>query len=105
MGLHRPEFKAKVVTALDMKGSWKRHPNLVYSVAREAAEAWMTVEQTEQLRRVQSRPKGTLARVGSANEEKITVDRTTRTGVESSIWRFEAVWQLLQLREGGSQDG
>ena len=31
-GLHPPEFKTKVVTALDMKGSWKKHPDLVFSV-------------------------------------------------------------------------
>ena len=38
-GLNRPELKAKVTTALDMTGSWKGHPHLVYSVARVAAEA------------------------------------------------------------------
>ena len=42
----------------------------MYSVAREAAEAWATVEQADKLRRVQSRPKGAVARVGSAEEEK-----------------------------------
>ena len=38
-GLNPPEFKTKVATALDMKRCWKEHPDLVYSVAREAAEA------------------------------------------------------------------
>ena len=37
-GLNPPEFETKVATALDMKGCWKAHPDLVYSVAREAAE-------------------------------------------------------------------
>ena len=37
-GLHPPEFKTIFATALDMKGSWKEHPDLVYLVAREAAE-------------------------------------------------------------------
>ena len=69
-GLHPPEFKTKVATALDMKGSWREHPYLVYSVAREAAEAWATVEQADKLRRTQSRAKGAVARVGSAKEEK-----------------------------------
>ena len=68
--LNPPEFKTKVVTALDLKVGWKEHQDLVYSVAREAAEAWATVEQADKLRRVQSRPKGALARVGSAKEEK-----------------------------------
>ena len=67
-GLNPPEFKTKVATALDMKGSLKEHRDLVYSVAREAAEAWATVEQAGKLRRVQSRPKGAVARVGSAKE-------------------------------------
>ena len=30
---HPPEFKTEVVTALDMKGSWKKPLDLVYSVA------------------------------------------------------------------------
>ena len=60
-GLHPPEFKTKVATARDMKGSWKEHPDLVYSVAREAAEAWATVEHADKLRRVQSRRKGAVA--------------------------------------------
>ena len=68
--LHSPEFKTKVATALDLKGSWKEYPDLVYSVAREAAEAWATIEQADKLRRVQSRPKGAIARMGSAKEEK-----------------------------------
>ena len=71
--LHPPEFKTKVATALDMKGSWKEHPDLVYSVAREAAEAWATVEQTYKLRRVQYRPKGAVAQVDSAKEKKEAV--------------------------------
>ena len=29
-GLHPPEFKTKVVSALDVRGSWKEHPDLVY---------------------------------------------------------------------------
>ena len=69
-GLHPPEFKTKVTAALDMKACWKEHPDIVYSVAREATEAWATVEQAEKLPRVQSRPKGAVARVGSAKEEK-----------------------------------
>ena len=60
-GLNPPEFKTKVATALDMKGCWKRHPNLVYSVPRKAAQGWATVEQAYKLRRVQSRPKGAVA--------------------------------------------
>ena len=32
-GLHPREFRTKVTTALGMKGSWKEHPDLVYSVA------------------------------------------------------------------------
>ena len=43
-GLHPPDFKTKVATALDMKENWKEHPGLVYSVAQEAAKAWATVE-------------------------------------------------------------
>ena len=50
VGLHPPEFKAKVATALEMKGSWKEHPDLLYSVAREVAEAWETAEQADRLR-------------------------------------------------------
>ena len=42
----------------------------MYSVARETVEAWATVEQADKLRCVQSRPKGAVARVGSAKEEK-----------------------------------
>ena len=69
-GLNRPEFKTKVATALDMKGCWKEHSDLVYSVAREAAKAWATVEQANKLCRVQSRPKGPIARVGNARRGK-----------------------------------
>ena len=69
-GLHTPEFKTKVVTVLDIRGSWKDHPDLVYSVTREAAETWVTVEQADKVRRVQSRVKGAIARVGSAEEAK-----------------------------------
>ena len=68
-GLNPPKFQAKIATALDMKECCKEHPDLGYSVAREAAEAWATVEQADKLRRVQSRPKGAVARVGSAKEE------------------------------------
>ena len=69
-GLHPPEFNTKVATALDMKWSSKEHPDLVYSVAQEGAEAWATVEQVDKLRRVQSRAEGAVARMGSAKEEK-----------------------------------
>ena len=41
----------------------------MYSVAREAAKAWATVEQVDQFRRVQSHPKGVVERVGSTEEE------------------------------------
>ena len=60
----------EVATALDMKGSWKENPDLVFSVVREAAEAWATVEQADKLSYVRSRAKGAVARVGSAKEEK-----------------------------------
>ena len=70
VGLHPVEFIAKVATALDMKGGWDEHPDLVYSIAREAAEAWASVAHADKLRRAQSRPKGAVARVGSAKEEK-----------------------------------
>ena len=42
----------------------------MYSVAREAAEAWATVEQADKLCRVQSCPKVAVARMDSAREEK-----------------------------------
>ena len=43
--LHPPGSKNKVATAIDMtKGGWKWHPDLVYSVLREAVETWETVE-------------------------------------------------------------
>ena len=42
----------------------------MYSVVREAVQAWATAEQADKLRRVQSRPKGVVAQVGSAKEEK-----------------------------------
>ena len=61
-GLSPPEFRTKVATALDMKGCWTEHPDLVYTVAREATEAWATG--------VQFRSKGAVVRVGSAKEEK-----------------------------------
>ena len=38
-GLHPPEFKTKVPTALDKKGRRKKYPDLAYSVGREAEEA------------------------------------------------------------------
>ena len=69
-GLNPPEFKTKVATALDMKESWKEHPDLVYSVAREAAEAWAAVEHADKLRRVQSRPKGAVARTVPRRENE-----------------------------------
>ena len=69
-GLYPPEFETKVATVLDLQGCWKDHPDIVHLVAREAAEGGATVEQTDKLRRVQSRPKGAIARVGSAKEEK-----------------------------------
>ena len=71
--LNLPEFKTKVATALDMKGSWKEDPDIVYSVAREAAEGWETVEQANKIRRAQSRTNGTVARVGSAKDRKRAV--------------------------------
>ena len=43
------------------------------SVAQEAAEAWPTVEQADKLRRVQSRVKGDVARVGSTKERNTDV--------------------------------
>ena len=52
----------------------------MYSVVREAAEAWTTVEQTEKLRRLQSRPKRAVARVGSAKEAKGAVVRRREQG-------------------------
>ena len=42
----------------------------MYSFGREAAEVWGTVKQADKLRRVQSRPKGAVARVGSVKEGK-----------------------------------
>ena len=69
-GLNPPEFKIKVSTVLDIKGGWKKDPDFVYSVVREAAEAWVTVEPADKLRRVQSHPKAAVERVGSDKEEK-----------------------------------
>ena len=72
--LHPPELKTNVATALDMKGSWKKHPDLVYLVAREAAKAWATVEQADKqadkLRRVQSRAKGAACPSGQCQGGK-----------------------------------
>ena len=42
---------------------------------------------------------------GQCQGGKKSWSRARRTGVECSLGRFEAVWQLLKLREGGSQDG
>ena len=53
-----------------MKRSWKGHPDLVYSVTREAAEAWATVEQADKLSCVQSRAKGAFVRVEIARRKK-----------------------------------
>ena len=69
-GLNPPEFKTKVAAALDIKGCSKELPDLVYLVAREAAKACATVEQADKLCRVQSRPKGAVAQVGSVKEKK-----------------------------------
>ena len=74
-GLHLPEFKTKVATALDMKGSWKKNPDPWYSVAREAVESWATVEKADKLCRVQSRTKGAVRRLDSAKEKKPAVVR------------------------------
>ena len=52
-GVTPPEFKTKVATALDIKRSWKEHPNIVHLVLRQAVDAWETVEQADKLRRVQ----------------------------------------------------
>ena len=41
----------------------------MYSVAREAAKAWVTVEQVDHFRRGQSHPKGVVERVGNVEEE------------------------------------
>ena len=60
----------------------------------------MTVEQADKLRRVKSREKGAVARVVSAKEEN-TAGVGRSGGIECSLWRFEAAWQLLELREGG----
>ena len=79
-GLHTPEVETKVAAVLDMKGSWKEHPDLVYSVARKAAEAWTTVEQADKLRYVHSRVKGTVARVGNAKGEGTAVVGRGRQG-------------------------
>ena len=97
-GFSPPEFKTKMATFLDMKGSWKEHPDLVYSVAREAVEAWANVEQVDKPRRVQSRPKVAVARVGSEKEKQGAV-------VRRGVLHDEATWQHLKLREGGLQAG
>ena len=39
-------------------------------ITREPAEAWATVEQADKLRRVQSRPKSAVGRVGGAKKGK-----------------------------------
>ena len=72
-GLDPPEFKTKVATDLDMKGCWKEHPDLVYSVVQEASEVWATVEQVDKLHRVQPCPKGAVAQVGNTKENKEAV--------------------------------
>ena len=64
-------MRTKIATDLDMKGSWKVHRELVYSVAPEAAEAWATVKQADTLRRIQPRRKDAVERVGSAKEGSI----------------------------------
>ena len=93
-GFNPPELKTKMATFLDMKRSWKKHPDLVYSVAREAVEAWTTVEQADKLRRVQSRPKVAVARVGSDKEKQ-------GAAVGRGVLHVKATWQHLELREGG----
>ena len=84
-GLNPPKLKIKVATAFDMKGYWREYPDLVYTVAREVAEVWATVKQADKLRRVQFRPKGSVARVGSAKEENGAI---VGRGGEGSSARF-----------------
>ena len=52
----------------------------MYSVRREAVEAWVTVEQADKLSRVQSLPKCDVARVGSAKEKEGAVVEQGRQG-------------------------
>ena len=104
-GLQPPEIKTSVATALDIKrGSWGEHPDLVYSVAREAAVAWAIIEQADKLRRVPSRVKGVIAGAVSAKEEKAAGKRRGGQG-SSARGRFRAVQQLLKLRKGVLQHG
>ena len=70
VGLHRPEFKIKAATTLDMKRSWKEYPDIVYSVAREAAKTRATFEQVNRFCCIQSRAKGAVGRVDIAEEIK-----------------------------------
>ena len=69
-GVQLPEIKTKIATAVDIKGSSKEHPDLLNSVAREAAEAWAIVEQANKLCRVQFRAKDAVARMGEAKKKK-----------------------------------
>ena len=81
----------------------KEHPGVVYSVAREAAEAYATDEHANKLHCVQSRPKDAVARVGSAKKEK--EDGVGRGGQGSSAHSGDFARQLLELRTEGSQNG
>ena len=64
-------------------GSTKENPDLLYSVARQVAKAWVTVEHADKLRRVQSRPNGAVEWVGSVQKDQRAVEE--RGGQGSSV--------------------
>ena len=81
-GLTPPEFKSKVLNMLHMKGGWKEDPGLVYDTAREAAEAWKTVEAADRQRRQQPQLKQKSGSGTSGSKRQPHGGKTASTGSE-----------------------
>ncbi|CAB1096113.1 unnamed protein product [Ectocarpus sp. CCAP 1310/34] len=75
-----PEFKVEVESKLDMQGSWKDNPELVFEIARDVAVEWRTVELADR-QRGQSRGGGVQAR-------KKNISATEMEENERAWWRW-----------------
>ena len=46
-GLHPPEYKTRVENAPQMRAGWTDDPDVMFEVAKEAAEEWRVVKQAD----------------------------------------------------------
>ena len=83
-GLHPPEYKIRVENAFQMRAGWKNDPDVVFEVAKQAAEECCIVEQADKHREQQLHDKSASSGGKVSNASKDSRSEGARFGAEAS---------------------